>query len=139
MGSDHIQAARRQRLADLVDHPDFRSKAALGAALGLKSGAFVRQMIAGERPISEKTVQAIETMRGGRYRGWFGAAESATSPAQSTAPADDWPLAPFVTRADWALLDDRQRAAVAWEASKAMSAVLDALSPSRKQQAKGRN
>jgi putative intracellular protease/amidase len=46
-----LQAFRRQRLADalVVFGGD---KAALGRALGYRSGAFVRQMIEGERPIA---------------------------------------------------------------------------------------
>lgn len=62
---------RRARLAALVKHQDFGGKASLGRALGYKDGAYVRQMIQGERPITEKLVDQIETMLGGRFSGWF--------------------------------------------------------------------
>lgn len=58
---------RRARLREAVIRHG--SQAALGRALGKASGAFVRQMLAGERPISEKTVAAIEALPG--MRGWF--------------------------------------------------------------------
>ena len=72
MSMAEIQAHRRERLKALLDHADFQgSKKELGAALGFQSGAYVRQMIDGERPITEKLVTKIETMRAGKFRGWF--------------------------------------------------------------------
>lgn len=65
------QGWRRARLAALAEHDEFRGRAPLGRALGYKDGAYIRQMIEGERAISEKTITAIETMRGGRFKGWF--------------------------------------------------------------------
>lgn len=71
MGADREQW-RIGRLRALLDHPDFGgSKAALGRALGYQDGSLVGQMLRGERPITEKTVDRIVTMSGGRYRGWF--------------------------------------------------------------------
>lgn len=58
---------RRARLQELADHVG--GKAALGRLLGYKDGAFVRQMIAGERPITEKTIKAIHDKPG--LSGWF--------------------------------------------------------------------
>lgn len=58
---------RRERMQALVEK--FSSKAALGRALGYKDGAFVRQMIDGERPITEKTVEAVHQLTG--CSGWF--------------------------------------------------------------------
>lgn len=58
---------RRQRLSDLVEHVG--GKAALGRLLGYKDGAFVRQMIAGERPITEKTIRLVHEKPG--LSGWF--------------------------------------------------------------------
>lgn len=116
------QGWRRARLAALVEHEDFRGRAPLGRALGYKDGAYVRQMIEGERAISEKTITAIETMRGGRFKGWFDKPErgddihlSIIDHDDSQAPRPD-PAAPppppanFADRrtasdSDWALLD----------------------------------
>ena len=58
---------RRERLAELADIKGGR--AALGRMLGLTSGAFIRQMIDGERPITEKTIKAIHKLEG--CAGWF--------------------------------------------------------------------
>lgn len=77
------EAFRRTRLADAV--AKFGSKAALGRALGHSSGAFVRQMIAGERPITEKTIAAIEHLH--TMRGWFSSAGSVTA-AEPSPPLD---------------------------------------------------
>lgn len=75
------QDFRRARLADLLDHPDFGGrKVALGRALGYDSGAFVSQMLRGDRPISEKTVQQVESMSNGKFRGWFTVAPTRLSP-----------------------------------------------------------
>lgn len=65
------QAWRQQRLDALAEHEDFRSRAALGRALGYKDGAYIRQMIEGDRPITEKTIVLVEAMRGGKFKGWF--------------------------------------------------------------------
>ncbi|MBQ0917484.1 helix-turn-helix transcriptional regulator [Hydrogenophaga aromaticivorans] len=58
---------RRKRMSDLADHVG--GKAALGRLLGYKDGAFVRQMIAGERPITEKTIRSVHEKPG--LAGWF--------------------------------------------------------------------
>jgi len=58
---------RRKRMSDLADHVG--GKAALGRLLGYKDGAFVRQMIAGERPITEKTIRSVHEKPG--LTGWF--------------------------------------------------------------------
>lgn len=65
--SKTTQEWRRKRLSDASDKAG--GKAALGALMGLSSGAFIRQMIDGERPITEKTIDKIESLRG--FRGWF--------------------------------------------------------------------
>jgi hypothetical protein len=66
---------RLKRLAALVDAEG--GKAPLGRKLGYKDGAFVGQMLRGERPISEKTVDAVHDMLG--YSGWFDR-DTASSP-----------------------------------------------------------
>lgn len=71
------QEFRRQRLAAAVRK--YGSKAKLGKALGYKSGAFVRQMLDEERPITEKTVEAIEELPG--MARWF--AKDSSSPHQA--------------------------------------------------------
>ncbi len=48
---------RQQRLQVAVDR--LGSKAALGRRLGYRDGAFVGQMLRGERPITEKTIDAL--------------------------------------------------------------------------------
>jgi len=44
-------------------------RAALGRRLGYKDGAFVGQMISGHRPITEKTIEAVQSLT--ELRGWF--------------------------------------------------------------------
>ena len=58
---------RRQRLQELADHVG--GKASLGRLLGYKDGAFVRQMITGERPITEKTIRSVHEKPG--LSSWF--------------------------------------------------------------------
>ena len=84
---DDISEQRRKRLAELLQHEDFGGvKNALGNALGYTGGAYVRQMIAGERAITEKLVAKIETINGGRYKGWFTGGAETRAPAE---PEDD--------------------------------------------------
>ena len=72
--SDEWRQKRLQELADRVG-----GKAALGRLLGYKDGAFVRQMIAGERPITEKTIKAVHEKTG--LSGWFSTAISTVIPS----------------------------------------------------------
>ena len=74
---------RRERLAELAKIKGGR--AALGRLLGLTSGAFIRQMIDGERPITEKTIKAIHNLEG--CRGWFDL--KAKTPPPSPASKED--------------------------------------------------
>jgi hypothetical protein len=88
---------RRERLQALADA--IGSKAELGRKLGYRDGAFVGQMISGLRPITEKTIQAAEAIRGPTgqsFKGWFsrevaaGAAQAANEPgAIFDAPTPD--------------------------------------------------
>lgn len=72
MSEEEVQEFRRARLADLLSSADFGgSKVELGRALGYSSGAFIRQLLEGERPIREKTVAAIEQIKGAKFSGWF--------------------------------------------------------------------
>lgn len=65
--SDISDTWRRKRLQDLA--AKFGSNAELGRKLGYVDGAYVRQMIAGERPITEKTIQKAEALP--ECRSWF--------------------------------------------------------------------
>jgi hypothetical protein len=58
---------RRRRLSDAAEKAG--GKAQLGRKLGYKDGAFVGQMIRGDRPISEKTIEAITSLPG--FSNWF--------------------------------------------------------------------
>ena len=78
MGMTDLQEHRAARLQELLDKKYGGQKVALGRALGHKSGAFVRQMIDGERPITEKTVQAIEALPG--CGGWFSVKQEHQAP-----------------------------------------------------------
>lgn len=109
------QAHRIERLRALLAHGDFGGvRSRLGEALGYKSGAFVRQMLDGERPITEKTVLAAESMRGGKFRGWFSECPSpdaagARAAAAARAAPPPIPNRKFedrreVSETDWAVL-----------------------------------
>jgi SOS-response transcriptional repressor LexA len=68
---------RRKRLSDAAEKAG--GKAALGRLLGYVDGAFVGQMINGIRPVTEKTVNALEALPG--YTSWFRAPAAAERPA----------------------------------------------------------
>lgn len=62
----------RLRIAALqaaIDHISEGNKTAFGRRIGYKDGAFVRQMLSGERPITEKTIRTIEQIP--ELKGWF--------------------------------------------------------------------
>jgi|GEM_PF-1781579 len=67
MNTQRLQEHRIERLQALVQREG--GKAALGRRLGYRDGAFIGQMLRGERPISEKTVLLVENLPG--YKGWF--------------------------------------------------------------------
>lgn len=63
---------RRQRLTDLWRQPDFGSKAALARALEMGTdGSYIGQMERGERAITEKFIDKVAALRGGKFRHWF--------------------------------------------------------------------
>ena len=78
-----IQEWRAQRLAAMVEREG--GKAPAGRRLGYRDGAFVGQMLRGERPITEKTVLAVHSLPG--YSGWF----SNTLPESAPPPYDPAP------------------------------------------------
>jgi hypothetical protein len=67
--TDKKQQFRLERFELLLDTHFEGNRTDLGKFLGYKDGAFVRQMLAGSRPISEKTIEKIESHR--IYKGWF--------------------------------------------------------------------
>lgn len=92
MREDDIQNFRRQRLQALIDLKFGGNRSATGRALGYKDGAFVRQMLAGSRPITEKTVAQIEELPG--CHAWFNApipqkGEAAASRAGPRSPPSE--------------------------------------------------
>lgn len=69
MDEGEIQERRRARLTDAIDKLSRGNAAAFGRLLGYGDGAFVRQMLAGRRAVSDKTVRQIEALRG--MQSWF--------------------------------------------------------------------
>ena len=76
--ADEKQQFRLKRLGDLLDTHFDGNRTEFGKFLGYKDGAFVRQMLAGTRPISEKTVEKIESHR--IYKEWFSDEPTELSP-----------------------------------------------------------
>lgn len=60
---------RVERLQKLLDTHFNGKKDELGRFLGYKDGAFVRQMLSRNRPISEKTVDKINSIK--KFKNWF--------------------------------------------------------------------
>lgn len=69
MTPEQLQQYRVERLAAALAHKFDGNRSEMGRALGYKDGAFIRQMLSEARPISEKTVQAIEALPG--MSDWF--------------------------------------------------------------------
>jgi hypothetical protein len=92
MNEVELSAFRIQRLQEAIDLVSVGNKTDFGRKLGFKDGAFVRQMLSGTRPITEKTVRAVEALHG--MKGWFSPSEApkAAQPARSSTKNIDWPL-----------------------------------------------
>jgi phage repressor protein C with HTH and peptisase S24 domain len=89
MNEIELNEFRIARLTAAVDHVSKGNKTDFGRRLGYKDGAFVRQMLTGIRPVTEKTIWAIEAMPG--MKGWFEIEGAAVTP--TTLPAGtDWPF-----------------------------------------------
>lgn len=67
MEEKQLQTWRIERLKKLSEAEG--GNASLGRRLGFRDGAFIGQMLRGERPVSEKTVMAVHSLPG--YTGWF--------------------------------------------------------------------
>ncbi|MFT4102175.1 MAG: S24 family peptidase [Burkholderiaceae bacterium] len=84
-----LQEHRRARLRAAVEREG--GNAAFGRLMGWASGDYVRQMLVGDRPITEKFIDRVERLP--RYRGWFsrsgddkGQARKFTAPAAEAPP-----------------------------------------------------
>ena len=64
-----LKAYRIERLSQAAKKMDDGNITLFGKRLGYVDGAFVRQMLKGTRPITEKTIRKIEEWRG--MKGWF--------------------------------------------------------------------
>lgn len=89
MNEVELNEFRMGRLSAAVDHVSKGNKTDFGRRLGYKDGAFVRQMLSGIRPVTEKTIWAIEAMPG--MKGWFDV-EGVEAPAAPTSQDTDWPF-----------------------------------------------
>jgi hypothetical protein len=81
-----LQLHRRHRLELAAAHLTGGNVTALGRLLGYRDGAFVRQMLSGNRAVSDKTVRAVEALRG--MEGWF-AGSAAAAPLPSPLHAEE--------------------------------------------------
>ncbi len=69
MNEINMTEYRVQRLKDAIDHISKGNKSDFGRKLDMRDGAFIRQMLAGTRPITEKTIRSIEAFHG--MEDWF--------------------------------------------------------------------
>jgi DNA-binding transcriptional regulator YdaS (Cro superfamily) len=84
MHEDIIATQRRKLLIKAIDRLTGGDRTAFGRRLGMKDGAYVRQMLSGKRAISEKTIRHIESIPG--MRGWFTQAEGDQPPPLAPLP-----------------------------------------------------
>lgn len=75
METDDLTAYRIDRLEAAIKKVAHGNKSDFGRKLGYKDGAFIRQMLAGKRPITEKTILQIEGLHG--MANWFAPAQAA--------------------------------------------------------------
>ncbi|CAG9194046.1 hypothetical protein BCAR13_110092 [Paraburkholderia caribensis] len=69
MNELELQKRRVARLRDAIERVSAGNKTAFGKRLGYADGAFVRQMLSGDRAVTEKTIRQIEALPG--MTGWF--------------------------------------------------------------------
>lgn len=89
MNEVELNEFRIGRLLAAVNHVSDGNKTDFGRRLGYKDGAFVRQMLSGIRPVTEKTIWAIEAMPG--MKDWF-ADPSDGAPRAPQESAPNWPF-----------------------------------------------
>ncbi len=97
MNDIEINRHRVARLSAAVERLCSGNKTEFGKRLGYQDGAFVRQMLAELRPVSEKTIRAIEALPG--MKGWFDIdrtieSDAAIAPWPFSAPRADFEKAP---------------------------------------------
>lgn len=90
MNEIELNEFRIARLVAAVEHVSKGNKTDFGRRLGYKDGAFVRQMLSGIRPVTEKTIRAIEAMPG--MKGWFEVGDE-LAPVIEPQARPDWPFA----------------------------------------------
>lgn len=69
MNEINMTEYRIQRLKDAIDQISKGNKSDFGRKLDMRDGAFIRQMLSGTRPITEKTIRSIEAFHG--MEDWF--------------------------------------------------------------------
>lgn len=69
MRSNDRSKHRLERFKRLLEEKFSGNKAALGRAMGLTSGAYVRQLVDQERPVTEKVIDTVHAIPG--CEGWF--------------------------------------------------------------------
>lgn len=69
MDETQLQAWRIERLRAAIDKLTEGNITAFGKRLGYRDGAYIGQMLRGDRPISEKTIRAVEALPG--LARWF--------------------------------------------------------------------
>lgn len=113
MAKETIAEYRLRRFQELLDHEEFGgNKTKLGEALGWARGDLVRQILTQHRPITEKLVARVESIRGGKFAGWFsGATETTTREPGDMSQHSSWPLGSLITPERWASLSESTRAA----------------------------
>jgi hypothetical protein len=84
MNEKFIASQRRELLLKAIDRLTGGDRTAFGRRLGMKDGAYVRQMLSGSRAISEKTIRLIESIPG--MSGWFTQAEGDQPPPLAPLP-----------------------------------------------------
>lgn len=88
MQARQIQAWRIERLKALAIKEE--GNAALGRRLGFKDGAYIGQMIRGDRPITEKLILTVHSLPG--YAGWFDKKDDSLQPIEVSLDANpDYP------------------------------------------------
>lgn len=87
MRPEQVQAFRLKRLAAALEQKFEGNRSEFGRALGYRDGAFIRQMLAGTRPVTEKTVQSIEALPG--MAGWFDPPPGAQAAQPTAVPLSD--------------------------------------------------
>jgi phage repressor protein C with HTH and peptisase S24 domain len=113
MDKKSLNQLRIERLESAVRHLSHGNKTDFGRRLGYRDGAFVRQMLIGMRPITEKTVRAVEDLPG--MAGWFSNPEEDKSaggqPAVQPTVRHRWPF-PSIPESDIQSLSPTQISAV---------------------------